>query len=203
MLHHVSIGVADVERAAQFYDAVLAKLGFKRVMEVMPYGIAYGLNDAAVLGAIAARPERARAAATARISRSTRTRKRAVNAFHAAALSAGGKDEGAPGPRPEYRPNYYGAFVRDLDGNKIEAVFFADETAKPQRRRRKPRKAKPAKKGGAEIRCEEVRKAQGQEARAQGRPQTVKQKVRRALSVAGRGRALLRLPRRGMGRAGI
>ena len=43
MLHHVSIGVADVERAAQFYDAVLKKLGFKRVMEVMPYGIAYGL----------------------------------------------------------------------------------------------------------------------------------------------------------------
>ena len=57
MLHHVSIGVADVERAAQFYDAVLSKLGFKRVMEVMPYGIAYGLNDAAVLGAVAARPE--------------------------------------------------------------------------------------------------------------------------------------------------
>ena len=74
--------------------------------------------------------------------------KGAVNAFHAAALSAGGKDEGAPGPSPEYTANYYGAFVRDLDGNKIEAVFLPMQTAAPAAKA-KARKAKPAKKAAA------------------------------------------------------
>ena len=152
MLHHVSIGVADVERAAQFYDAVLKKLGFKRVMEVMPYGIAYGLAYGPT------KPQfwvqlphdqgRASSGNGTHIAFNANS-KAAVNAFHAAAVSAGGSDEGAPGPRPEYTPEYYGAFVRDLDGNKIEAVFFDMSTSKPAAA--KARKAKTAKKGAAKT----------------------------------------------------
>jgi hypothetical protein len=71
-----------------------------------------------------------------------------VNAFHAAALSAGGKDEGGPGPRPEYTAEYYGAFVRDLDGNKIEAVFLPMGPPAAAAKA-KSRKAKPAKKAAA------------------------------------------------------
>jgi catechol 2,3-dioxygenase-like lactoylglutathione lyase family enzyme len=147
MLHHISIGVADVERAAQFYDAVLSKLGFKRVMEVMPYGIAYGLRMPQFWVQLPHDQSASSSGNGTHVAFEARS-KAAVNAFHAAALSAGGKDEGAPGPRPEYTAEYYGAFVRDLDGNKIEAVFLPMEaSAAPAKA--KARKAKPAKKAAA------------------------------------------------------
>lgn len=145
MLHHVSIGVANVERAAQFYDAVLKKLGFRRVMEVMPYGIAYGLK-APEFWVHLPHDQNAPSSGNGTHIAFTANSKAAVNAFHAAAVSAGGKDEGAPGPRPEYTPDYYGAFVRDLDGNKIEAVFFDMSTSKPAAAKAKASKAKPVKK---------------------------------------------------------
>ena len=148
MLHHVSIGVASVERAAQFYDAVLSKLGFKRVMEVMPYGIAYGLKTPQFWVQLPHDQRSASGGNGTHIAFSAAS-KAAVNAFHAAALSAGGNDEGAPGPRPEYTPEYYGAFVRDLDGNKIEAVFFDMAAAVQRSERAKSRKAKPSKKAAA------------------------------------------------------
>jgi len=148
MLHHVSIGVADVERAALFYDAVLKKLGFKRVMEVMPYGIAYGLKMPQFWVQLPHDQSTPSSGNGTHIAFDANS-KAAVNAFHAAAVSAGGRDEGAPGPRPEYTPAYYGAFVRDLDGNKIEAVFFDRSTSKPVASKAKARKAKPAKKAAA------------------------------------------------------
>ena len=147
MLHHVSIGVADVERAAQFYDAVLKKLGFKRVMEIMPYGIAYGLKMPQFWVQLPHDQGSASGGNGTHIAFNANS-KAAENAFHAAAVSAGGKDEGAPGPRPEYTPEYYGAFVRDLDGNKLEAVFFDMSMSKPAATK-KARKAKPAKKAVA------------------------------------------------------
>jgi catechol 2,3-dioxygenase-like lactoylglutathione lyase family enzyme len=146
MLHHVSIGVADVQRAAQFYDAVLSKLGFKRVMEVMPYGIAYGLRMPQFWVQLPHDQSASSSGNGTHIAFEARS-KGAVNAFHTAALSAGAKDEGAPGPRPEYTAEYYGAFVRDLDGNKIEAVFLPMEA--PASAKAKSRKAKPAKKAAA------------------------------------------------------
>ena len=151
MLHHISIGVANVERAAQFYDAVLAKLGFKRVMEVMPYGIAYGLTAPQFWVQLPHDQNTPSSGNGTHIAFSAKS-KAAVNAFHAAALAAGGKDEGGPGLRPEYTPEYYGAFARDLDGNKIEAVFFAMEATAPaakKAQKAKTRKAKPAKKAAA------------------------------------------------------
>jgi catechol 2,3-dioxygenase-like lactoylglutathione lyase family enzyme len=144
MLHHVSVGVADVERAAQFYDAVLKKLGFKRVMEVMPYGIAYGLKMPQFWVQVPHDQQSASSGNGTHIAFNANS-KAAVNAFHAAAVSSGGRDDGSPGYRPEYTPEYYGAFVRDLDGNKIEAVFF-DMSKSPKS---KARKAKPAKKATA------------------------------------------------------
>ncbi len=148
MLHHVSIGVADVERAAQFYDAVLKKLGFKRVMEVMPYGIAYGFKMPQFWVQLPHDQGSPSGGNGTHIAFNANS-KAAVNAFHAAAVSAGGRDEGAPGPRPEYTPEYYGAFVRDLDGNKIEAVFFDMSMSQPAAAKAKARKAKPAKKAAA------------------------------------------------------
>ena len=122
MLHHVSIGVGDVMRAAQFYDRVLQELGYKRVLEVLPYGIGYGDKQPAFWVQL---PHDQRAASTGNgvhIAFNA-TSEEMIRAFHRAALEAGGTDDGAPGLRPDYGPDYFGAFVRDLDGNKIEAVL--------------------------------------------------------------------------------
>ncbi|HEX3944086.1 MAG TPA: VOC family protein [Rhizomicrobium sp.] len=152
MLHHVSVGVRDVERAAKFYDPVLKALGYKRVMEFLPYAIAYGENRD--------RPEfwigQPHNRQPASVGNGTHVgfsakSKQAVNKFHAEALKAGGSNNGEPGPRPDYGPSYYGAFIYDLDGNKIEAilnVLVKDAQPKAARKpaRKSARKAAPAKK---------------------------------------------------------
>lgn len=122
MLDHISIGVADFARAAAFYDAALGPLGYVRLFS-MERGIGYGVPGAkdeafAILPAAgdARAPGKGCHVAFAAPSRA------AVDAFHAAALHAGGSDEGAPGLRPHYGAGYYAAFVRDLDGYRVEAV---------------------------------------------------------------------------------
>ena len=122
MLHHVSIGVADVARAAQFYDRVLQELGYKRVFEVLPYGIGYGEKQPAFWIGLP-HDQRAPSVGNGVHIAFNATSEEMIRAFHRAALDAGGSDDGAPGPRPDYGPDYFGAFVRDLDGNKIEAVL--------------------------------------------------------------------------------
>ncbi len=174
MLHHVSIGVADVERAARFYDAVLSKLGFKRVMEVMPYGIAYGLKMPQFWVQMPHDQNGPSSGNGTHIAFEANS-KSAVNAFHAAAVSAGGKDEGAPGPRPEYTAEYYGAFVRDLDGNKIEAVYMPMGPARPAVVKAKARKAKPAKKAKRPA----ARKAPAKKAKAKSKKRARKSGRRR------------------------
>jgi catechol 2,3-dioxygenase-like lactoylglutathione lyase family enzyme len=121
MLHHVSVGVRDVAKSATFYDKVLKALGYKRVMEVLPYGIGYGDKHPEFWVQLPADQKTASVGNGVHISFAARN-KAAVNAFHAAAMANGGKNEGAPGSRPDYGPDYYGAFCRDVDGNKIEAV---------------------------------------------------------------------------------
>ena len=122
MLGHVSFGVADLERAAAFYDAVLAPLGYVRVWS-NERGAGFGElggNDRLALfarGADASPPGAGFHLAFDAPDPS------AVDAFHAAALAAGGKDAGAPGLRPRYGPTYYAAFVLDPDGHKLEAVW--------------------------------------------------------------------------------
>lgn len=148
MLHHVSVGSRDVARAVSFYDRVLKPLGYKRVMEFMPYAAGYGASQPEFWIGLPHDQGQASVGNGVHISFAAAT-KNAVNAFHAAALAAGGKDEGKPGPRPDYGPDYYGAFCRDLDGNKIEAVVVAI-SAKPAAKKAAAsasgaKKAKPAK----------------------------------------------------------
>jgi catechol 2,3-dioxygenase-like lactoylglutathione lyase family enzyme len=147
MLHHVSVGVTDVERAARFYDAVLGTLGYKRVMEYLPYAIAYGDKAPSFWIGMPHNQGQPSAGNGAHVGFSARTRI-AVDAFHHAALANGGGDNGAPGPRADYGPDYYGAFVIDLDGNKIEATYHpeAATAAKPAAPKKAAAKRKPAKK---------------------------------------------------------
>lgn len=125
IISHVSVGTNDFDRATAFYDKVLATLGCRRVME-HPGAVAYGKafpefwvqkpadgNAASVgngthISFIAADPA-------------------SVDAFHRAALNAGASDDGSPGPRAEYGTPYYGCFVRDPDGHKVEAAYWDTE----------------------------------------------------------------------------
>jgi predicted lactoylglutathione lyase len=123
VLDHVSIPVRDLDRAAAFYDAVLAPLGLVRG-KVVSRAIGYGAPKQHAPGFwLLVRREigAAEPGLGLHISFSAPTRD-AVDAFHAAAIKAGGKDAGAPGERPEYTQPFYGAFVFDLDGFKVEAV---------------------------------------------------------------------------------
>ena len=120
IVSHVSIGTNGLDRALAFYDKVLATVGAMRKLEIPGVAVAYGK---AFPEFWVQRPMDGRAANPGNgIHFSFIAPNRdAVVAFHAAALAAGGKDDGAPGLRPMYGPDYYGCFVYDLDGHKIEA----------------------------------------------------------------------------------
>jgi catechol 2,3-dioxygenase-like lactoylglutathione lyase family enzyme len=142
--------VSDVVRAARFYDSVLGALGYKRVMEVMPYGIGYGETTPVFWVQLPHDQSPASVGNGVHVGFIGRS-KAVIETFHRAALEAGGRDEGAPGPRPDYGPDYFGAFVRDLDGNKLEAVLVA---AVPAAKRAAPAAKKPkarAKKKGKKV----------------------------------------------------
>lgn len=127
MIDHVGFPVSDYARAKAFYSQALAPLGYTLIMEVTDDqteskspAAGFGRNgkpdfwiggEGGLQGVLHI--------AIAAEDRSI------VDAFYRAALAAGGKDNGAPGPRPHYHPNYYGAFVRDPDGHNIEAVCHA------------------------------------------------------------------------------
>ena len=116
MIDHVKLHVADAPRSKAFYEQALAPLGFRVIMEPVP---------GAVVGMGAKFPElwlaQSDTPTVAHIALRADDRA-AVDAFHAAALAAGGSDNGAPGVRERYHPGYYGAFVLDPDGNNVEAV---------------------------------------------------------------------------------
>jgi catechol 2,3-dioxygenase-like lactoylglutathione lyase family enzyme len=142
MLHHVSVGVRDVARAAEFYDPVLATLGYKRVMEFMPYGIGYGEKLPEFWIQLPADKSFYTVGNGVHIGFGAKS-KEAIDAFHRAALGAGGTNEGEPGPRPDYGPAYYGAFVRDCDGNKLEACLVPQKVrARKAAAKRKKSKTK-------------------------------------------------------------
>lgn len=126
MFSHVTVGTNDFERAAAFYDTVLATLGHARFISGDGHA-GYGTPNGNQFWLL---PPFDKASATpgngSHIAFLAPDRA-AVRAFHAAALAIGGNDEGAPGLRPHYHQNYYGAYVRDLDGNKIQAVCHRSE----------------------------------------------------------------------------
>ncbi len=128
MLDHIGLVVSNVERARVFFDAALAPLGMSRLIDlpkevtghepVYGYGaggkpdfwISQGASPTAGLHVAFVAPTRAD-----------------VDAFYAAAMKAGARDNGGPGLRPHYHPNYYGAFVFDFDGHNVEAVCHAPQ----------------------------------------------------------------------------
>jgi catechol 2,3-dioxygenase-like lactoylglutathione lyase family enzyme len=117
MLDHVSLGVSDFGRSTVFYDRALAPLGLSVLFgDGATFG---GYGDARPFFWIG-RPE-GEASARAHVAFAAQDRA-TVDAFYAAAIAAGGRDNGPPGLRLQYQPNYYGAFVFDPDGNNIEAV---------------------------------------------------------------------------------
>lgn len=125
MIDHIGFSVSDLARSRGFYEAALAPLGITVLMEVTEqmtggHGAHLGLGrDGNPFFWIGSGKPAATGVHVAFAASDSAT----VDAFHAAALAAGGHDNGAPGLRPEYHPGYYGAFVTDPDGNNIEAVF--------------------------------------------------------------------------------
>ncbi|MEM9421058.1 MAG: VOC family protein [Pseudomonadota bacterium] len=125
ILSHLSVPVKNAEKAVAFYDAVMPTIGAKRTFE--GHGaVAYGkmFPEFWVHPPYEGEPTTGNGWHVAFMADS----KDAVHAFYSAATTAGGSCNGAPGPRPDYGPQYYGAFMRDLDGNKIEVCYW-DETA--------------------------------------------------------------------------
>jgi catechol 2,3-dioxygenase-like lactoylglutathione lyase family enzyme len=120
MIDHVSLHVSDLERSKRFYATALAPLGYELVME-FPGVAGLGAGGKPDLWIAQGRASEPIHVAIASSDRAT------VERFHAAALAAGGRDNGAPGVRAEYHPTYYGAFVLDPDGNNLEAVCHRTE----------------------------------------------------------------------------
>lgn len=113
---HVTFGVSEIRRAQAFYDQALRPLGIERLYTEDDCA-GYGANDKAFFWiGLKGIPQTGAHVAFTTPDRET------VDRFYQAALAAGGKDNGAPGPRPHYHENYYGAFVLDPDGHNIEAV---------------------------------------------------------------------------------
>jgi catechol 2,3-dioxygenase-like lactoylglutathione lyase family enzyme len=125
MIDHVSVGVADLERAARFYEAALAALGLSRLVTrpaTVGFGRAYPEFWINLRKGMAGVPHEAGTHVCLRAKTTAE-----VDAFHAAAISTGGTSDGAPGLRPHERVKYYAAFVLDPDGNRIEAVTFPQD----------------------------------------------------------------------------
>jgi len=120
MIDHIGLRVRDVERSRRFYEAALAPIG---------YGVLMDFGELAIgFGRVGGRPNfwlgKGESLSSCHLAFATDDRATVI-AFHAAALAAGGEDNGAPGVRGHYHPNYYGAFVIDPDGNNLEVVCHA------------------------------------------------------------------------------
>ncbi|QDP22920.1 VOC family protein [Bradyrhizobium cosmicum] len=128
MIDHLGISVSDYERAKAFYAKALAPLDYGLIMEVTAEqtghvaSAGFGANGKPDLW-FSAEGAMNRPVHIAILAKDRAT----VDAFYKAAMAAGGRDNGAPGIRPHYHPNYYGAFVLDPDGHNIEAVCHAPE----------------------------------------------------------------------------
>lgn len=131
MIDHIGFAVADIERSRRFYEAALAPLGYRLVMDMSPEQNAIGGGGRA-LGFGTEENPFFWVADNQRVGEGTHVafrveRRELVDAFYEAAMAAGARDNGAPGIRERYHPNYYAAFVYDPDGFNIEAVCHRPE----------------------------------------------------------------------------
>ncbi len=118
MLDHVGFAASDYSRSKQFYDKALAPLGLTLVVEPSGQAAGFGVGERPFLW-VEAQGEPVHGRLHIALQATSREQ---VDAFHAAAIAAGGTDNGRPGVREMYHPDYYGAYVLDPDGNNIEAV---------------------------------------------------------------------------------
>ena len=127
MIDHLGLDVSDLDRSRRFYEAALAPLGFAVMFEATHDAggriVMFGRNGAPEF--VIAEDKAPGAGTHVAFRADTRQQ---VDAFHAAALAHGGTDEGAPGLRPQYGPHFYAAYVRDPDGNKLNAVCYRPAT---------------------------------------------------------------------------
>jgi catechol 2,3-dioxygenase-like lactoylglutathione lyase family enzyme len=125
MIHHLSVGVRDLKRTKRFYDAALEPLGYTCLSE-SDGSLGYGREAVAFWISSVERPVPADQKSGLHVCFAAPTRE-SVDAFHAAALAAGGRDNGRPGLRPDYGPDYYAAFAIDPDGYRIEAYCGSED----------------------------------------------------------------------------
>ena len=166
MIDHVSLRVQDYPRAVAFYRAALAPIGYDLIME-FPNAAGLGADGKPDLWIMATDhpPHPTHLAFSSDRGR--------VDAFHGAALAAGGTDNGGPGVREDYHPHYYAAFVRDPEGNNVEVVCHADPDAKPAPVKTAARKS--ASKAKAKAKAKPKAKAK---AKAKARKPAAKKKRR-------------------------
>jgi catechol 2,3-dioxygenase-like lactoylglutathione lyase family enzyme len=156
MIDHVSVRVQDLSKLVAFYREALAPIGYKVIMEYPgAVGMGTAMPDLWLMQTEQPLNPTHIALSGAR---------EAIDAFHAAALAAGGSDNGPPGLRADYHPNYYAAFVRDPEGNNIEIVSHAPPGAPKAAIKRKAKKAtklvaKPAKKAASKKSARPAAKA--------------------------------------------
>lgn len=124
VIDHVSLPVRDLEQSTTFYESVLSRIGFKKLV-VIPATVGFGRKYPELW--LNHRPEMNERGIDDGFHVCLRARTvDAVQAFHEAAIAADGESDGAPGPRPQYSAGYYAAFIRDLDGNRLEVVTFVE-----------------------------------------------------------------------------
>lgn len=119
MINHISIGVRDLAQTKRFYDAALGPLGYA-CLSAGESSLGYGSGDVTLWISVSKSPVPADPNSGLHVCFDAPTRQ-SVDAFHAAAMEAGGRDNGRPGVRAEYSPDYYASFVIDPDGYRIEA----------------------------------------------------------------------------------
>lgn len=123
-LNYVMIGSNDVVRARAYFDAFLPLIGGTITADFMPHGFCYELRGGGRIWVSPPYDEQAATPGNGNMVGLLCASEEEVQAAHKAALDSGGTNEGDPGPRPQYGPDFYGAYVRDLDGNKMSFVYF-------------------------------------------------------------------------------
>ena len=127
IISHVSIGTNQFKKAIEFYDSVFTAIGIKRVIELLDYNaVAYGKTHPEFWVQTPVNDLPAETANGIHFGFSCESQKH-VDSFYEAAIKAGATCEGPPGPRPHYGIEYYGCFVKDLDGHKIEAMHWKEQ----------------------------------------------------------------------------
>ncbi len=125
-LNYVMIGSNDVTKARSYYDAVVPQIGGKVIAEYMPHAVCYELRGGGTMWVATPFDKETATVGNGNMVGLLCESEAEVRDVHAAALANGGTNEGDPGERPQYGPNFYGAYARDPDGNKMSFVYFGE-----------------------------------------------------------------------------